>query len=120
MFTIVMQIIIMAFGGSVFRIAPIDGVYWILSIALGFVGLLIGVIARLIPDEVFCCTIKEPERIVMNAERIRWQSAISQVRTELRVFNALRGSKFSQSTSSLQEENGNEVEMQGMKNKNKK
>ena len=56
----------------------------------------------------------------MNAERIRWQSAISQVRTELRVFNALRGSKFSQSTSSLQEENGNEVEMQDMKNKNKK
>eukprot|EP00834_Sanchytrium_tribonematis_P005994 NODE_405_length_7994_cov_0.788600.p7 type:complete len:129 gc:universal NODE_405_length_7994_cov_0.788600:5676-6062(+) len=101
-FTIVLQIIIMMVGGPIFKIAPIDGGYWGLSIGLGFVGLLIGVIARLIPDEVFCCKKHEPERIVMNPERIRWQSAISQVRTELRVFKALRGSRFMSSNSSLQ------------------
>eukprot|EP00835_Amoeboradix_gromovi_P001938 NODE_99_length_20944_cov_0.552746.p10 type:complete len:104 gc:universal NODE_99_length_20944_cov_0.552746:17525-17836(+) len=97
-------------GGSIFRISPISPSQWILSIALGAVGLLIGVIARLIPDEVFCCKKPEPERIVMNTERIRWQSAISQVRTELRVFNALRGTRF-QSNSSLHNIVDGDVEM---------
>ena len=103
--TVAMQIVIMFFGGRIFKIAPIEGWAWAMSIVLGAVGLIIGVIARLIPDEVFCCIKHKPEeRVIMNQERIRWQSAISQVRTELRVFNALRGSRFMQSNGSLQEE----------------
>jgi hypothetical protein len=44
------QIMIVFIGGAAFGTTPISPVYWAISIALGAGGLVIGALARLIPD----------------------------------------------------------------------
>eukprot|EP00834_Sanchytrium_tribonematis_P003614 NODE_145_length_15762_cov_0.655238.p6 type:complete len:152 gc:universal NODE_145_length_15762_cov_0.655238:3491-3036(-) len=90
--TVALQFIIMFIGGSIFKIAPVGAYYWLLSIALGFVGLFVGIFARLVPNRIFCCTSFKSERVIMNAERIRWQHAIGEIQTKMRVTKAFQGS----------------------------
>ncbi|OAD07131.1 hypothetical protein MUCCIDRAFT_19942, partial [Mucor lusitanicus CBS 277.49] len=52
-FCIALQAIIVNFGGAAFQVTPIDGVAWAISLVVGLLALPIGVIIRLIPDEVF-------------------------------------------------------------------
>ncbi|KAI8057559.1 PMCA-type calcium-translocating P-type ATPase [Gilbertella persicaria] len=52
-FCIALQCIIVNFGGTAFQVVRIDGVGWAISIVVGLLALPIGVVIRLIPDEVF-------------------------------------------------------------------
>lgn len=90
--TVIAQVIIIEFGDAVFQTVPLSGVQWAISICIGFLSLPVGVIVRLIPDEIFFWRKQEePDRIFMSKERLQWASAIHQVRTQMSVFKALRG-----------------------------
>ncbi|CAO0790967.1 unnamed protein product [Mucor circinelloides] len=52
-FCIALQAIIVNFGGAAFQVTQVDGVAWAISLVVGLLALPIGVIIRLIPDEVF-------------------------------------------------------------------
>lgn len=47
------QALIVNFGGAAFQVVQIDGIHWAISIVVGLLALPIGVIIRLIPDNVF-------------------------------------------------------------------
>ncbi|KAJ3032090.1 hypothetical protein HDV00_007999 [Rhizophlyctis rosea] len=47
LFTIVAQIIIVQFGGAAFQTHPINGIQWIVCIAIGFLSLFLGALVRL-------------------------------------------------------------------------
>jgi hypothetical protein len=105
------QVLIVFFGGQVFKTTPITGYMWLASVIVGSITLPIGVIVRLIPDWDGCTVCGVPlavpdrSRVVMTKERMQWQDSssrlitrnpgsnhsVDKVRTELSVFNALRG-----------------------------
>lgn len=47
------QALIVNFGGAAFQVTPIDGLHWAISIVVGLLSIPIGVVIRLIPDNVF-------------------------------------------------------------------
>jgi Ca2+-transporting ATPase len=47
------QVVIVQFGGAAFQVVSIDGAHWAVAIIIGFLSLPIGVVIRLIPDNVF-------------------------------------------------------------------
>ncbi|KAI9320016.1 PMCA-type calcium-translocating P-type ATPase [Dichotomocladium elegans] len=47
------QALIVNFGGAAFQVTPIDGIHWVISVVLGALSLPIGLVIRLIPDNVF-------------------------------------------------------------------
>lgn len=48
--TVVGQLLIIFFGGSALSTVRLDGTQWIISLFLGAMSLVIGVLARLVPD----------------------------------------------------------------------
>ncbi|KAI8597204.1 PMCA-type calcium-translocating P-type ATPase [Dissophora ornata] len=50
---VVFQVIIVEFGGAAFQTESLNGVQWVICILLGLLSIPVGVILRLIPDEVF-------------------------------------------------------------------
>ncbi|KAF9583251.1 hypothetical protein BGW38_009920 [Lunasporangiospora selenospora] len=50
---VVFQIIIIEFGGAAFQTERLDGIQWLICVLLGLLSLPVGVIVRLIPDEIF-------------------------------------------------------------------
>lgn len=50
---VVFQAIIVQFGGSAFDTEKLDGIQWLICILLGMLSLPVGVIIRLIPEEIF-------------------------------------------------------------------
>lgn len=92
----VLQVLIIEYGGVVFKTVSLSGEYWAVSVLIGFVTLPIGMIIRLIPLPQHWCiprSIREHERVVMTRERLQWISAVGQVQAQLSVFRALRGSR---------------------------
>ncbi|KAH8699198.1 putative calcium p-type ATPase NCA-3 [Talaromyces proteolyticus] len=49
--TIVGQLLIISFGGSALSAVRLDGIQWAISLSLGAFSLIIGVLARLVPDD---------------------------------------------------------------------
>jgi Ca2+-transporting ATPase len=47
------QVVIVQFGGAAFQVVAIDGPHWAIAILIGFLSLPIGVVIRLIPDNIF-------------------------------------------------------------------
>lgn len=47
------QVIIVQFGGPAFQVVPLDGAHWGIALVIGFISLPIGVVIRLIPDDIF-------------------------------------------------------------------
>ncbi|KAI8079650.1 PMCA-type calcium-translocating P-type ATPase [Gilbertella persicaria] len=47
------QVVIVQFGGAAFQVVPLDGAHWGIAIVIGFLSLPIGVVIRLIPDNIF-------------------------------------------------------------------
>ncbi|ORZ32387.1 hypothetical protein BCR44DRAFT_53905 [Catenaria anguillulae PL171] len=88
--TVALQAVIVTFGASAFQTVPLSAGEWVASIAIGFLSIPVGIIVRLLPDWGY----KPPvdDRVVMTKERLAWVGAISTVQTQLKVFNALRGS----------------------------
>ncbi|ORZ19445.1 PMCA-type calcium-translocating P-type ATPase [Absidia repens] len=48
-----LQAIIVNFGGAAFQVTPVDGTAWAISIVVGLFSLPVGVVVRLIPDDIF-------------------------------------------------------------------
>lgn len=107
--TIVGQILIVFFGGDAFQTVPITGAMWATSIVVGFVSLPIGIVIRLLPSWDGCTLcgrsvgVPDTSRVVMTKERLQWQHSIGQVRTQLQVFKALRGTSRMQLGGNSQE-----------------
>jgi Ca2+-transporting ATPase len=87
LFTIVAQVLIIQFGGTVFRTEKLAWYYWLICILLGAISIPWAIVLRLIPD---WRTPKPPERIFISEERLQWQATVSDVRHGLSVFQALR------------------------------
>jgi hypothetical protein len=57
--TVVVQVLIVEFGGDVFKTEPLSLVNWGYSIAIGAGSLIVGAILRLIPiPDMWCCSIR--------------------------------------------------------------
>ncbi|KAF9104595.1 hypothetical protein BGX27_010036 [Mortierella sp. AM989] len=123
------QIIIVEFGGAAFKTEKLDGIQWLICVLLGLLSIPVGVIVRLIPEEIFGSLkgrinrFTPPTGGLPNFEKypahdlghvssapgsresmtsanypgqsgLVWNSAITKVRSELQVFNAIRGGRM--------------------------
>ena len=94
---VIVQVILVFFGGNVFNTVPIPGSYWAASILIATLTFPVGVMMRLIPSWPGCTlcgvgiAVPDNSRVVITKERLQWQHAIGQVRTQISVFRALRG-----------------------------
>lgn len=82
------QALIVNFGGAAFQVTPIDGIHWLISVAVGFLSLPIGLVIRLIPDNVFAFILvkrsarerylghaqKVPSMYMAGNERLSWNA----------------------------------------------
>ena len=59
---VVGQIIIVYFGGPVFKTEPLSGGEWAASVLIGVFTLLWGFVIRILPDEIFFCFPKPGSR----------------------------------------------------------
>ncbi|KAI8368106.1 PMCA-type calcium-translocating P-type ATPase [Radiomyces spectabilis] len=54
------QALIVEFGGAAFQVIRIDGPHWAIAILVGLLSLPIGVVIRLIPDNIFAFLFRDP------------------------------------------------------------
>jgi len=85
---VVVQVIITQFGGIVFRTAPLNGAQWGVSLGISFLTLPIGLILRLIP--ICYRPAPLPPRPQVTREKLLWENAIQNVRTQLLVVRTFR------------------------------
>ncbi|KAK1960908.1 calcium-translocating P-type ATPase [Colletotrichum sublineola] len=52
------QVLIVFVGGAAFKVAPLNGPQWGISIVLGFLSIPVGILIRLLPDAVFLAIVK--------------------------------------------------------------
>ncbi|KAG1242407.1 hypothetical protein G6F68_016203 [Rhizopus microsporus] len=114
-----LQAIIVNFGGTAFQVTRIDGISWAISVCVGLISLPIGVIIRLIPDELFGFIFffnpaarqrylggneynaMAPTVYVTGNERIAWNNAFDHVQSGLQAFkHASHVPKYSEKRSS--------------------
>ncbi|KAI9306818.1 PMCA-type calcium-translocating P-type ATPase [Cunninghamella echinulata] len=55
-----LQAIIVNFGGAAFQVTPVNGQAWAISLCIGLLALPVGVVIRLIPDEIFGFIFRDP------------------------------------------------------------
>ncbi|KAI8141189.1 PMCA-type calcium-translocating P-type ATPase [Fennellomyces sp. T-0311] len=87
------QALIVNFGGAAFQVVPIDGIHWAISVLVGLLALPIGVVIRLIPDNVFAFVLfkstarerylghsqKVPSMYMAGNERLSWSNTYDNV-----------------------------------------
>jgi Ca2+-transporting ATPase len=54
------QVVIVQFGGAAFQVIALDGAHWAIAIVVGLLSLPIGVVIRLIPDDIFAFLFRDP------------------------------------------------------------
>jgi P-type Ca2+ transporter type 2C len=93
------QIIIIFIGGRAFSVDRINGAQWAYSIILGAISIPIGVIIRLIPDELIRKCIPErfkrksaPELVV--SDEYQWNQGLIDIRDELAFIKRIRGGRL--------------------------
>ncbi|KAF2754631.1 calcium transporting P-type ATPase-like protein [Pseudovirgaria hyperparasitica] len=93
------QAIIINFGGAAFSVSKLNGPQWGYSILLGFISIPIGIIIRLIPDEIIrgltpaCFKRKEaPPEII--SDDFEWNQGLLEVREELAFIRKMRGGRL--------------------------
>lgn len=63
--TVIVQFLLVEFGGEVFRTEPLSPEYWGISVGIGAGSLLVGVVLRLLPvPDIWCCAIKETSSVL--------------------------------------------------------
>ena len=94
------QTMIIFIGGVAFKVTRLNGAQWGYSIVLGFLSLPVGVIVRLIPDELVEKCIPEivkrkktPELIVSD-EDYQWNQGMLELRDELAFLKKVRGGRL--------------------------
>ncbi|RCH85954.1 hypothetical protein CU097_006847, partial [Rhizopus azygosporus] len=108
-----LQSIIVNFGGAAFQVVRIDGISWAISICVGLISIPIGVVIRLIPDELFSFVfffnpkarqrylgknehLVSPTVYVAGNERITWSNAFNNVQSGLENFKHDAAPKYSE------------------------
>ena len=91
------QTLIIFFGGQAFSVTSLNLQQWLVSIALGFLGIPTGALVRLIPNDFIKLFIPKwiLERGLSNKDEERqiedWDDAIEAIQDDLRFFKRLRG-----------------------------
>ncbi|EPS42898.1 hypothetical protein H072_3178 [Dactylellina haptotyla CBS 200.50] len=97
------QVMIVFIGGAALRVVRLDGPQWAISLILGAISLLIGVVVRLVPDAVFKKVLpkamyrdrKTPDLFVSDEEhRFEWNQGIEDIRQELQFIKMIRGGRL--------------------------
>ncbi|KAF3939434.1 hypothetical protein ABW19_dt0202249 [Dactylella cylindrospora] len=97
------QVMIIFVGGAALRVVPLDGPQWAISLILGAISLLIGIVIRLVPDPVFKKILpkafyrdrKTPDLFVSDDEhRFEWNQGIEDIRNELQFLKMIRGGRL--------------------------
>ncbi|OAL03972.1 calcium-translocating P-type ATPase [Phaeosphaeriaceae sp. SRC1lsM3a] len=95
------QTMIIFVGGVAFKVTRLNGPQWGYSIVLGFLSLPVGMIVRLIPDELVRKCIPEffkrkrtPE-VVVSDEDYQWNQGLLEIRDELAFIKRVRGGRLS-------------------------
>lgn len=91
LFEILGQIIVVEWAGPTFQTTGLDGAQWAACIIIGALSLPISFVIRLLPDCQRAQAQVEQPRVTI--EKLRWESAIHDVRAQIRVVNALRRSR---------------------------
>jgi Ca2+-transporting ATPase len=94
------QTMIVFVGGQAFKVTPLNGPQWGISIVLGALSLVVGVIVRLVPDEFIRRCIpawfkrkRTPEVVV--SDDFQWNQGLLEVREELAFIKRIRGGRLS-------------------------
>ncbi|KAF1846763.1 calcium transporting P-type ATPase-like protein [Cucurbitaria berberidis CBS 394.84] len=95
------QTMIIFVGGVAFSVTRLNGAQWGYSIVLGFLSLPVGVIVRLIPDELIEKCIpnffkrKRTPEVVVSDEDYQWNPGMLEIRDELAFLRKVRGGRLS-------------------------
>ncbi|KAJ4329538.1 plasma membrane calcium [Didymella glomerata] len=95
------QTMIVFVGGVAFSVTRLNGPQWGYSIVLGFLSLPVGMIVRLIPDELirrcipdFFMRKRSPE-VVVTDDDFEWNRHLLEIRNELAFIRKFRGGRLS-------------------------
>ncbi|KAJ6259482.1 hypothetical protein Dda_5119 [Drechslerella dactyloides] len=97
------QVMIIFVGGAALGVVRLDGPQWAISLILGAISLIIGVVVRLIPDPVFKKVLpkamyrdrKTPDLFVTDDDhRFEWNQGIEDIRQELQFIKMIRGGRL--------------------------
>jgi Ca2+-transporting ATPase len=95
------QVLIVFIGGHAFSVTRINGAQWGVCLILGVISLPIGVIIRLIPDELieklipsFLHRKRAPELLVSDEDRFEWNPALTEIRDQLTFLKRVRGGRL--------------------------
>ncbi|KAH6614024.1 calcium transporting P-type ATPase-like protein [Boeremia exigua] len=95
------QTMIVFVGGVAFSVTRINGAQWGYSIVLGFLSLPVGMIVRLIPDELIRKCIpdffkrKRNPEVVVTDDDFEWNQGLLEIRDELAFIRKFRGGRLS-------------------------
>ncbi|KAL1627966.1 plasma membrane calcium [Neofusicoccum ribis] len=94
------QVMIVFVGGAAFSVTKLNGAQWGYSIVLGFLSLPVGVIIRLIPDELVAKCIPErfkrkPTPDLVVSDDFEWNQSLLEIRDELAFIKRIRGGRLS-------------------------
>jgi len=94
------QTLIIFVGGRAFSVTHINGAQWGYSIVLGALSLVVGVIIRLVPDELvqrcipsFLVKKRTPEVVI--SDEYQWNQGLLEIRDELAFIKKVRGGRLS-------------------------
>ncbi|KAL7753238.1 plasma membrane calcium [Sorochytrium milnesiophthora] len=91
LFIIVGQVIIIFVGGDVFKVRPISGVEWAVTVLLGLVSLPGGALLKALPDVGRKWFQKKYYVADPSQAKMQWQYALKQVQTQVAVVRVWRG-----------------------------
>ncbi|PSN61843.1 calcium-translocating P-type ATPase [Corynespora cassiicola Philippines] len=94
------QTMIVFVGGEAFKVKPINGAQWGYSIVLGALSLVVGVIIRLIPDELIRRCVpsfmrRKPTPELVVSDEYQWNQNLLDIREELAFIKRVRGGRLS-------------------------
>ncbi|KAJ2958565.1 hypothetical protein NQZ79_g5887 [Umbelopsis isabellina] len=89
---VVCQVLIVTFGGIAFKTVPLSPLQWLITVSIGMLSIPLGIVIRLLPDFGHKGE-SEDAKPLASYSRMHWEGAIGDVKSELRVFSALRKSR---------------------------
>ncbi|CBX93752.1 similar to Calcium transporting P-type ATPase [Plenodomus lingam JN3] len=95
------QTMIIFVGGVAFKVTRLNGAQWGYSIVLGALSLPVGMIVRLIPDELIRKCIpdffrrKQTPEVVISDDDYQWNQGLLEIRDELAFLRKVRGGRLS-------------------------
>ncbi|KAF2083154.1 calcium-translocating P-type ATPase [Saccharata proteae CBS 121410] len=95
------QVLIVFIGGQAFSVTPLNGAQWAYSIVLGALSIPVGVIIRLIPDDLIRRCIpsrfkrKPTSPDLYVSDEFEWNQSLLEIRDELAFIKRIRGGRLS-------------------------